>query len=499
MAFPNLLKRLFDSNGAGVTLRGDIMPYGTAAPKAHGTAAAGSAETLSRSDHVHPLQTSVSGNAGSATKLAAKRTIDGMQFDGSANITHYGTCSTAAATAAKTVTLPNFVLATGALAFVRFTVTNTASSPTLNVNATGAKAIRYRNATISAGYLAANRTYCFIYDGSYYQLVGDIDTNTKCSVATTSSAGIVMPKTGDEDGLELGEDGSLRVRQASASQRGSVLASTTAAANAVPQAGEDGTLDESWVQPVIQMIEDASPGIASKEALGLIKVGTGLAIRIDGTLDAVSNTVELTFTESNPEWTAPETAIYTVTCVGGGGRGGSGGKGYYPDAGKQCGGGGSGGSSGKLISTSIALTKGDTVPITVGGPGGASSFGSYITASGGINGNNGSTGPNAPGGSAVGDGKAGGAGNSQKGGNGGAGGPGYSNAISAGSGSNGSQNLGSSSVGIGAAGGKGYGAGGGGGGGGGVPYRYESVNGGSGGNGAQGVVIIRYTSTEEAG
>ena len=186
MAFPNLLKRLFDSNGAGITLRGDIMPYGTAAPKAHGTAAAGSAETLSRSDHVHPLQTTVSGNAGSATKLAAKRTIDGVSFDGSANIHHYGTCSTAADTAAKTVALANFVLATGAIAFIRFTVTNTASSPTLNINSTGAKAIRYRNETISAGHLAANRTYCFIYDGSYYQLVGDIDTNTTYTAASAA-------------------------------------------------------------------------------------------------------------------------------------------------------------------------------------------------------------------------------------------------------------------------------------------------------------------------
>lgn len=56
-----------------------------------------------------------------------------------------------------------------------------------------------------------------------------------------------MPQTGDEDGLTLEEDGSLRVCPASATRRGSVLASITAAANAVPQAGEDGTLDASWV------------------------------------------------------------------------------------------------------------------------------------------------------------------------------------------------------------------------------------------------------------
>lgn len=67
------------------------------------------------------------------------------------------------------------------------------------------------------------------------------------AIATPTSLGSVMPQTGDEDGLTLEEDGSLRVCPASATRRGSVLASITAAANAVPQAGEDGTLDASWV------------------------------------------------------------------------------------------------------------------------------------------------------------------------------------------------------------------------------------------------------------
>ena len=67
------------------------------------------------------------------------------------------------------------------------------------------------------------------------------------AIATPTSLGSVMPQTGHEDGLELETDGKLRVRKASASQRGGVRASTTAAANTVPQAGEDGTLDASWV------------------------------------------------------------------------------------------------------------------------------------------------------------------------------------------------------------------------------------------------------------
>ena len=131
-------------------------------------------------------KTSITGNAGSATKLAKARTIDGVSFNGTANITHFGVCNTEAATAAKTVSVTGFTLATGAEVTVQFTVTNTAKSPTLNVNGTGAKDIVYRNAAISAGYLAANRVYKFVYDGTNYELIGDIDTNTKYTAATAA-------------------------------------------------------------------------------------------------------------------------------------------------------------------------------------------------------------------------------------------------------------------------------------------------------------------------
>lgn len=108
---------------------------------------------------------------GKVAALATARTIDGVQFNGSANITHYGTCSTAAGTAAKTVTLANFALVTGATVWVKFTAANTHASPTLNVNGTGAKSIRYLNAALPDGMLQANGIYQCIYDGTYWQLV----------------------------------------------------------------------------------------------------------------------------------------------------------------------------------------------------------------------------------------------------------------------------------------------------------------------------------------
>ena len=87
-------------------------------------------------------------------------------------------------------------------------------------------------------------------DGSWGQFIdlrGPQGESATVPVATSAVAGKVKPQTGDDDGIELTVDGTMRVRKASASQRGSVLASTTAAANTVPQAGEDGTLDASWV------------------------------------------------------------------------------------------------------------------------------------------------------------------------------------------------------------------------------------------------------------
>ena len=99
----------------------------------------------------------------------------------------YGICSTAASTQAKTVSMSGFVLKTYCKVCVKFTYANTASSPTLNVNGTGAKTIRYNNSNISSGQIKANHTYEFIYDGTYWQLVGDLDTNTDTKVTSVGN------------------------------------------------------------------------------------------------------------------------------------------------------------------------------------------------------------------------------------------------------------------------------------------------------------------------
>lgn len=73
----------------------------------------------------------------------------------------------------------------------------------------------------------------------------------KLSVATPTTLGGVKVQTGDDDGLEMIGD-KLRVRKASATQRGSVLASETALEGAVPLGGADGTLGEVWLKKAME-------------------------------------------------------------------------------------------------------------------------------------------------------------------------------------------------------------------------------------------------------
>ena len=89
------IESLIDSKGF-ITI--DDIPSvpvaGTTTPKVAGTAAVGTSTKYAREDHIHPAQTSVSGNAGTATKLATSRLISlsgdvsgNSYFDGSKNIT----------------------------------------------------------------------------------------------------------------------------------------------------------------------------------------------------------------------------------------------------------------------------------------------------------------------------------------------------------------------------------------------------------------------------
>lgn len=83
-----------------------------------------------------------------------------------------GTCSTASATAEKTVLLSGFSLSTGATILVTFANANTTSTPTLNVNSTGAVSIADEGGTAASSnnpfYVPAGATVEFVYNGTYW-------------------------------------------------------------------------------------------------------------------------------------------------------------------------------------------------------------------------------------------------------------------------------------------------------------------------------------------
>lgn len=113
----------------------------------------------------------------------------------------YGTCATAAATAAKVVTLSNAVgwnLVPGVVIGVKFTYSNTAASVTLNVNGSGAKSIYYANAvyTGKATQITGLQNYIiyYMYDGTNWVFLNQsgnyivASNNLVAQTPTTTSA-----------------------------------------------------------------------------------------------------------------------------------------------------------------------------------------------------------------------------------------------------------------------------------------------------------------------
>jgi len=82
---------------------------------------------------------------------------------------NYGTCSTAAATAAKVVTLSGFTLSVKTIFGVTFANVNTASAVTLAVNSAAAMAV-YVGASAATATQIPKVAY-FQYDGTYFQLL----------------------------------------------------------------------------------------------------------------------------------------------------------------------------------------------------------------------------------------------------------------------------------------------------------------------------------------
>lgn len=102
----------------------------------------------------------------------------------------YATCSTASATVTKVAVCTGFKLTTGATVLVKFSNTNSAASPTLNVNSTGAKPIvAYGTTAIQAYAWKAGQAVMVVYDGtSWVALVQSWATTTYYGITKLSSS-----------------------------------------------------------------------------------------------------------------------------------------------------------------------------------------------------------------------------------------------------------------------------------------------------------------------
>ena len=114
----------------------------------------------------------------------------------------YGLCSTASNVANKVVEIQNFELATGVTIHIKFRYKNTASSPTLNVNDTGAYPIHLYSADSGSPYVTpgsaastweTNSVVSLTFDGYYWAMNDRKDTHYKHELCVCKTA------TGTED------------------------------------------------------------------------------------------------------------------------------------------------------------------------------------------------------------------------------------------------------------------------------------------------------------
>lgn len=82
----------------------------------------------------------------------------------------YGVCNTAAATAAKAVSLPSYRLMQGGVISVRF-VHDVPANATMSVNECTAAPMYYRGDAIQADVIIAGDIATFMYDGDKYSLL----------------------------------------------------------------------------------------------------------------------------------------------------------------------------------------------------------------------------------------------------------------------------------------------------------------------------------------
>ena len=174
----------------------------------------------------------------------------------------FGQCTTAAGTAAKTVTIDGFITANrvnGQMIEVEFTVGNTNASATLNVSGTGAYGIRFAGAVPVLTMIRAMYRAFLLYDGTLWHLIN--------------------PATGYLRGQNLQNlkfEGTPTAPTASLGTNTTQLATTEFTANAVNQIATTAGTTTALTATI--------PGFTETEGR-VIRVRTGTAVGANATLN----------------------------------------------------------------------------------------------------------------------------------------------------------------------------------------------------------------------
>lgn len=102
----------------------------------------------------------------------------------------YGVCTTAGATAAKSVSIDNTVLTPGGVISVNFTNAFTVSNPTLSVNGSAPKPIKLYGSAMPMWKVRDNTILTMNYDGTQFNVTS---INSKSSLAPTGFVDLALP------------------------------------------------------------------------------------------------------------------------------------------------------------------------------------------------------------------------------------------------------------------------------------------------------------------
>lgn len=130
----NVLNKPTTLSGYGIT---DGTSLSNAGPVVAGIANPGVATQASRADHVHPAQTSITGNAATASALQTARNINGTPFTGNVDITtnNWGT--------ARNITIGNTTKSVNGAANITWTLAEIGASGANIVDDVSTNGIRY--------------------------------------------------------------------------------------------------------------------------------------------------------------------------------------------------------------------------------------------------------------------------------------------------------------------------------------------------------------------